>query len=136
GHFITETQVAPTLVEWIEELAFSSFAVMLIIGVFYVVLGFFMDQIAIIALTVPIVAPVVEALGYDPVWFGIFVVILAEVGLVTPPLGLNVFVVAKSAGRQVGEVFRGAIPYVIAMLAVALIFLIWPEIVLWIPENR
>lgn len=136
GHFITETQVAPTLVEWIEELAFSSFAVMLIIGVFYVVLGFFMDQIAIIALTVPIVAPVVEALGYDPVWFGIFVVILAEVGLVTPPLGLNVFVVAKSAGRPVGEVFRGAIPYVIAMLAVALIFLIWPEIVLWIPENR
>lgn len=136
GHFITETKVAPTIVEWIEGLAFPAFAIMLIIGLFYVVLGFFMDQIAIIALTVPIVAPVVEALGYDLIWFGILVVVLAEIGLVTPPLGLNVFVVSKSAGRPVGEVFRGAIPYVVALLTVALIFLIWPEIVLWIPESR
>ncbi|NLU63995.1 TRAP transporter large permease subunit [Rhodococcus sp. HNM0563] len=136
GHFITETQVAPTIVNWIEDLAFPALGVMLVIGLFYVVLGFFMDQIAIIALTVPIMVPVVEALGYSPVWFGIFVVLLAEIGLVTPPLGLNVFVVAKSANRPVGEVFRGALPYAVGLLVLGVIFLMWPDIVMWVPESR
>lgn len=134
GHFLTETQVTPTLVKWVSELSIPAFVIMLGIAAIYVVLGFFMDQIAIIALTVPVTLPLVEALGYDPIWFGIFIVLLAEVGLVTPPLGLNVFVVARSAGRRVEEVFRGAFPYVIAMLLVALAFLIWPQIVLWVPE--
>ncbi|MFD4351212.1 TRAP transporter large permease [Nocardia sp. NPDC058518] len=136
GHFITETQVAPVIVDWIEDLAFPALGVMLVVGLFYVVLGFFMDQIAIIALTVPIMVPVVEALGYSPVWFGIFVVLLAEVGLVTPPLGLNVFVVAKAANRPVGEVFRGAMPYAAGLLVLGVIFLIWPDIVMWVPESR
>ncbi|MCK0091672.1 TRAP transporter large permease subunit [Rhodococcus sp. F64268] len=69
----------------------------------------FASQIAIIALTVPIMGPVVEALGYSPVWFGIFVVLLAEIGLVTPPLGLNVLVASKSANRPVGEDFWGGV---------------------------
>lgn len=135
GHFLTETRVTPTLVAWIGDLAVPAFVIMLFIATIYVVLGFFMDQIAIIALTVPVVLPLVEALGYDPIWFGVFMVLLAEVGLVTPPMGLNVFVVARSAGRRVEEVFRGAFPYVIAMLLVALLFLIFPEIVLWVPET-
>lgn len=136
GHFVTETQVAPKIVEWIEKLALPAFGILVLIGLLYVVLGFFMDQIAIIALTVPIVVPVVEALGYDPIWFGILVILLAEVGLVTPPLGLNVFVVSKAAAQPVGEVFRGALPYVVTLLVVALVFLIWPDIVLWVPESR
>ena len=135
GHFLTETKVTPTLVAWIGDLTLPAFVIMLCIGIVYVVLGFFMDQIAIIALTVPVVLPLVVELGYDPIWFGVFMVLLAEVGLVTPPMGLNVFVVARSAGRRVEEVFRGAFPYVIAMLAVALLFLIFPGIVLWIPET-
>lgn len=132
GHFMTETQVAPKIVEWIGKLAFPALGIMLIVGLFYVVLGFFMDQIAIIALTVPIVVPLIEELGYNPVWFGIFMVLLAEVGLVTPPLGLNVFVVAKSSGRPVEEVFRGAFPYVITMLIIATVFVVWPDVVLWV----
>ncbi|WP_350270444.1 TRAP transporter large permease subunit [Brevibacterium sp. CBA3109] len=125
--------MAPNLVDWMSGLPISPFAVMLIIAVFYLILGFFLDQIAILALTVPVVLPLVEQFGYDPVWFGIFIVLLAEVGLVTPPMGLNAFVVARSAGRPVGEVFLGAIPYIVAMLIVALVFLIWPELVLWLP---
>ena len=136
GHFITETQVTPKIVDWIEELTLPAIAIMLVIGGFYVVLGFFMDQIAIIALTVPIVVPVVDALGYSPIWFGIFLVLLAEIGLVTPPLGLNVFVVAKAADRPVGEIFRGAIPYVAALLLLAVVFLVWPDIVMWVPDSR
>lgn len=135
GHFLTETQVTPKLVAWVGELPVPAFVIMLFIAAIYVVLGFFMDQIAIIALTVPVVLPLVEALGYDPIWFGVFMVLLAEVGLVTPPMGLNVFVVARSAGRRVEEVFRGAFPYVIAMLLMALLFLVFPQIVLWVPQS-
>ncbi|WP_298087977.1 TRAP transporter large permease subunit, partial [uncultured Corynebacterium sp.] len=108
--------------------------IMALIAVFYVVLGFFMDQIAIIALTVPIVLPVVVGLGYDPVWFGIFMVLLAEVGMVTPPMGINVFVVSKHAGMAPMTVFRGAFPYVLAMLFMATLFLLWPDLVLWVPS--
>lgn len=136
GHFITETRVAPAIVEWIEALAVPGLVIILVLGLFYVVLGFFMDQIAIIALTVPIVVPIVVALGYDPIWFGIFIVLLAEIGLVTPPLGLNVFVVAKAAERPVGVVFRGVFPYVIALLVVGVVFALWPDIVMWVPNSR
>ncbi|MEJ6020380.1 TRAP transporter large permease [Corynebacterium sp. H113] len=133
GHFLTETRAAPTLVNAIEESALPALVVMGLIAVFYVILGFFMDQIAIIALTVPIILPVVEQLGYDPIWFGIFMVLLAEVGMVTPPMGINVFVVSKSANIAPMTVFRGAFPYVVAMLAMASIFLFWPDLVLWVP---
>lgn len=135
GHFLTETRVTPTLVSWVGDLPVPAFTIMLLIAIIYVVLGFFMDQIAIIALTVPVVLPLVVELGYDPIWFGVFMVLLAEIGLVTPPMGLNVFVVARSAGQRVEEVFRGAFPYVVAMLLVALLFLIFPQIVLWVPES-
>ena len=134
GHFLTETRAAPRLVTAIEESAMPALLIMALIAVFYVILGFFMDQIAIIALTVPIVLPVVEGLGYDPIWFGIFMILLAEVGMVTPPMGINVFVVSKSAGIAPMTVFRGAFPYVVAMLAMAANFLLWPELVLWVPN--
>lgn len=134
GHFLTETRAAPRLVATIEASALPALLVMALIAAFYVVLGFFMDQIAIIALTVPVVLPVVEGLGYDPVWFGIFMVLLAEVGMVTPPMGINVFVVAKSARLAPMTVFRGAFPYVVAMLAMAAVLLAWPQLVLWVPN--
>src|SRR5699024_3611937 len=82
GHFLTETRVTPTLVAWIGDLAVPAFVIMLFISAVYVVLGFVMDQIAIIALTVPVVLPLVETLGYDPIWFGVYMVLLAEIGLV------------------------------------------------------
>lgn len=134
GHFLTETRAAPRLVTAIENSALPVLAIMALIAVFYVVLGFFMDQIAIIALTVPIVLPVVVGLGYDPVWFGIFMVLLAEVGMVTPPMGINVFVVSKSANMAPMTVFKGAFPYVVAMLVMAAIFLLWPDLVMWVPN--
>jgi TRAP-type C4-dicarboxylate transport system permease large subunit len=79
--------------------------------------------------------PVVTALGFDPVWFGVIVIVLAEVGLVTPPLGLNVFVVSKYTGRPLGEIFRGVAPHVVAHLLVVLILVIFPQIILWLPST-
>lgn len=134
GTAFAYTKIASDMVTWVGNLAVPPFVVMLIILVIYVILGFFMDQIAIIALTVPIMLPVVEALGYDAVWFGVFVVLMGEIGLITPPLGINAFVVARTAGRDTVEVFRGAFPYAVAMVIVGVGFLIWPEIVMWLPE--
>lgn len=134
GHFLTETRTAPKLVQAIEDSAMPALLVMVLIAAFYVLLGFFMDQVAIIALTVPIVLPVVEELGYDAVWFGIFMILLAEVGMITPPMGLNVFVVSKSSGIPAMVVFRGAFPYVVVMLLMAMVFLLWPGLVMWVPN--
>lgn len=131
GHFLTETRVTDSLVTWIGGLGVAPLVVMLLIGLFYLVLGFFMDQIAIIALTVPVTLPVVTALGYDPIWFGIFIVLLAEVGMVTPPMGLNVFVVSRVTRRPPGEVFRGAMPFAGALVLLAVGLLLVPDIVLW-----
>lgn len=135
GHAFTETKVADNLLGWVSNLGVHPLIIMALLTLIYLILGFFMDQVAIIALTVPIVLPVVEALGYDAVWFGIFVVLMGEIGLITPPLGLNVFVVARAAGRDTMEVFRGAVPYAAAMVVVAIIFILWPEIVMWLPNS-
>src|SRR5699024_824925 len=93
-----------------------------------------MDQMAIIALTVPVTLPVVTELGFDPIWFGIVVILLAEIGLITPPLGLNVFVVAQAARMPVEDVFRGSVPFVFAILAVGVLLFAFPQIVLILPE--
>ncbi|WP_016696100.1 TRAP transporter large permease [Rhodococcus rhodochrous] len=135
GYAFSETKVADNLLGWVGALDVHPLVIMAIITLIYVVLGFFMDQVAIIALTVPIVLPLVESLGYDAVWFGVFVVLMGEIGLITPPLGLNIFVVARAAGRDTMEVFRGAAPYAAAMVLVAVVFILWPEIVLWLPNS-
>ncbi len=75
-----------------------------------------MDQIAILVLTVPIVLPLIKSLGYDPLWFGVIKIVTAEVGMITPPVGLNCFVVARYSGRPVSEVFHGVFPHFIAHL--------------------
>lgn len=134
GHLITETQVTPQIMEAVSNLNVAPIVIVALIAFGYLILGFFMDQMAIIALTVPVTLPIVEALGFDPIWFGIVVILLAEVGLITPPLGLNVFVTAKAARLPVETVFRGAVPFVIAILAVGIVLFAFPEIVLFLPS--
>ena len=101
----------------------------------YLVLGCLMDQIAILILTVPVVLPLVVSLGFDPVWFGVLVIVTAEVGMVTPPVGLNVFVVARYARRPLGEIFGGIWPHVFAHLVVIALLVAFPQIVLWLPSH-
>ncbi|WP_424579997.1 TRAP transporter large permease [Crystallibacter crystallopoietes] len=134
GHFIVESGITPRIVEGISGLPIPPLAIVGVIALGYLVLGFFMDQLAIIALTVPVTLPVVEALGFDPIWFGIVVILLAEVGLITPPLGLNVFVVARASRMPLETVFAGSIPFVFAILAVGLLLFFFPQLVLFLPE--
>lgn len=135
GYFFTLTQATQQLVAWIGSLGLSPWIVISIILLGYLVLGCLMDQVAILILTVPIVLPLVKALGFDPVWFGVIVIVMAEVGLVTPPVGLNVFVVARYTGRPLAEIFGGVFPHVGAHLLLVAVLVAFPQIILWLPST-
>ncbi len=135
GYFFTLTQVTQNIVGWVGALDVSRWVIITLILCGYIVLGSFMDQIAILVLTVPIVLPLIKSLGFDPIWFGVIKIVTAEVGMITPPIGLNCFIVARYAGRPVGEVFHGTFPHFIAHLFAIAIFVAFPDIILWLPNH-
>lgn len=135
GYFFTVTQTTQQIVSAIGGLPVDRWVIMGLIVLIYLILGCFMDQAAILILTIPIMLPVVKALGFDPVWFGVLVVVTAEVGMVTPPVGLNVFVVSRYTGRPLDEVFRGVAPHVVAHLIVITLFCLFPQLILWLPQT-
>jgi C4-dicarboxylate transporter, DctM subunit len=135
GYFITLTQSAQAIVAWVGALDVSRWVVIAMVLLGYLVLGCLMDQVAILILTVPIVLPLMKSLGFDPVWFGVIIVVMAEVGLVTPPVGLNVFVVARYAKRPLTELFRGVLPHVFSHLLLVVVMVAFPQIVLWLPSQ-
>jgi len=134
SHFIIETRTTNKIVDTLSGLPVAPLVVVGFIAIGYLILGFFMDQMAIIALTVPVTLPVVTALGFDPIWFGVVVILMAEIGLSTPPLGLNVFVVARSVRIRVEEVFVGAAPFALAILLVATLLFFVPDMVMFLPN--
>lgn len=135
GYFFTLTQATQSIVQWVGSLGVHRMWVMVFILFGYLVLGCLMDQVAILILTVPIVLPLVKALGFDPVWFGVVVIVMAEVGLVTPPVGLNVFVVARYAKRPLAEIFAGVWPHVFSHLVLLGFMVAFPSIILWLPSQ-
>ena len=121
--------------EFVVTLPFPPIVVMILILCGYAVLGMFMDAIGMLLLTLPVVHPAVIALGYDPIWFGIIVVKMCEVCLITPPVGLNCYVVsAVRPDIPLGDVFRGIGPFFAADVVTIGLFLAYPEIVLWLPN--
>jgi tripartite ATP-independent transporter DctM subunit len=135
GYFFTLTHVTQDLVAWVGSLPTSRWVIITLILCGYIVLGSFMDQIAILVLTVPIVIPLIKTLGFDPIWFGVIKIVTAEVGMITPPVGLNCFIVARYANRPVAEVFHGTFPHFIAHLIVIAILVAFPSIILWLPSQ-
>jgi tripartite ATP-independent transporter DctM subunit len=135
GYFFTLTHVTQDLVAWIGSLPTSRWVIIALILCGYIVLGSFMDQIAILVLTVPIVLPLIKTLGFDPIWFGVIKIVTAEVGMITPPVGLNCFIVARYAKRPVAEVFHGTFPHFIAHLIAIAILVAFPSIILWLPSQ-
>ncbi|MCA0406913.1 MAG: TRAP transporter large permease [Proteobacteria bacterium] len=135
GYFFTLTQVTQNLVSFVGGLEVPRWVIMSLILFGYIILGMFMDQIAILVLTVPVVLPLIKSLGYDPLWFGVIKIVTAEVGMITPPIGLNCFVVARYSGRPVAEVFHGTFPHFIAHIIVIALFVIFPELILWLPSK-
>ena len=102
----------------------------------YLVLGCFLEGYSMLVLTMPIFFPVITALGFDPIWFGVVVVITLEMGLITPPVGVNVFIVKSVAPHvPLGEIFIGVAPFLLAMIAMVVLLVIWPDIALILPRT-
>ncbi len=120
--------------DFLETLGLSPFGTLLAIVALYIVLGFFIETLSLMVATIPIVVPIIAGLGYDKVWFGILMILLVEMALITPPVGLNLYVVqgARSSGRLT-EVMVGAIPYVLTMLLMAVLLIAFPALALWLP---
>lgn len=133
--FFALTQTTQALVTWVGQLDVNPWTIMIVLLVIYLILGCFLDQMAILVLTIPIVAPLVQSLGFDLIWFGIVVIVIAELGLVTPPMGLNAFVVSKYSNIPVTQVFWGIVPHVLAHFVIIALLLIFPAIVLWLPSQ-
>jgi tripartite ATP-independent transporter DctM subunit len=122
--------------KWVVTLPLSPLMIMICILLFYTVLGMFMDAIGMMLLTLPVVYPAVIALGYDPIWFGIVIVKMCEICLLTPPIGLNCFVVnAVRPDIPLSDVFRGIAPFFIADVITVALFLAFPNIILWLPHT-
>jgi len=133
--FLGYAELPEVFAEWIAGLDQPRIVTLLLILAAYAILGMFMDAIGMLLLTLPVVYPAVMALGYDPIWFGIIVVKMAELCLITPPIGLNCFVVAGvRPDISVQDVFRGASPFFAADVLTVGVLIAFPEIVLWLPR--
>jgi tripartite ATP-independent transporter DctM subunit len=136
GYFLTITQTPQNVTAFLTGLGIGKYGVLALIMLMYLVLGCLMDALAMIILTVPIVFPVIVALGFDPIWFGVIIVMTVELGLIHPPVGMNIFVI-KSVVEDVkiSTIFYGVLPFIITDLIRLVILIAFPIIALWLPSH-
>ncbi len=139
GKFLAVTRIPFDIATWIGGFAFPPIVILGMVVVVYFLGGCFMDSLALVMLTVPIFFPLVMSLGYDPIWFGIIIVMVTEMGVITPPVGINVYVVfgvARSlpGGMSLESIFKGILPFMLAVLAGIIILAIFPQIILVLPN--
>nr|WP_306262793.1 TRAP transporter large permease subunit [Pararhizobium sp. IMCC21322] len=113
----------------------SPFVLIAVLLIFYVILGMFLDGTSIIVMTLPITLPLVTAAGFDPVWFGIFVVVAVEISQITPPIGFNLFVIQSQTGEAIGAIAKAAAPFFLILSGFALLLAVFPELALWLPRT-
>nr|MDA8136316.1 TRAP transporter large permease [Desulfobacteraceae bacterium] len=140
GKFLAVTRIPFEIAGWVSGLDMAPILIMAVIIGIYFIGGCFMDSLAFVTLTVPIFYPVVQALGFDPIWFGLIIVMVTEMGVITPPVGINVYVVYGVAKNVLKEeipletIFKGIFPFLIAVIAGIILMMIFPQIVLVLPN--
>jgi tripartite ATP-independent transporter DctM subunit len=134
---VSLTGVAEAMTKWVAGLGLSATGLILALIVFYLVLGMFMDVLSMQVATIPITYPIAIAIGVDPIWFGIFIVLMCELGLITPPVGMNLFVVHGIRPDKGGieDAIYGALPYALIMIAFTLLLMAVPQLVTWLPAH-
>ncbi|MFP4326490.1 MAG: TRAP transporter large permease [Paracoccaceae bacterium] len=136
GYFLAITQVPQDLTQFLLDLGAGRYGTLLLILLMFLVMGCFLDAMAMIILMVPIVFPVILELGFDPIWFGIIIVMTVELGLITPPVGMNVFVINSIAGKvTLPTIFKGVLPFVAIDVLRLLLLILFPGIVLFLPAG-
>jgi len=134
---VSLTGVADSMTKWVAGLGLSATGLILALIVFYLILGMFMDVLSMQVATIPVTYPIAVALGVDPIWFGIFIVLMCELGLITPPVGMNLFVVHGIRPDKGGieDAIWGALPYAAIMILFTLLIMMFPQIVTWLPGK-
>jgi len=130
------TGIGEAITKWVTGFGLARWQLLTLLIVFYLLLGMFMDTLSMMVATIPLAFPVVTAVGVDPIWFGVFIVLMCELGLITPPVGMNLFVVQgiRPDGGPVADVIRGAIPYAVIMILFALVLIAVPGLATWLPQ--
>ncbi len=135
GHFMAISNIPFVLADWVGNLPMSPMAIMGVIIFIYFIGGFFMDSMALIVVTIPIFFPIVTRLGLDPIWFGVMIVLVGEMGVITPPVGVNVFVIKGIAPDiPLHKIFRGIFPFLVALIVMTLLLMIFPGIATYLPS--
>jgi C4-dicarboxylate transporter DctM subunit len=134
GHFIAVTTIPLILADWVSGLALPHTVIMAIIVLMYLIGGLFMDALAMITLTIPIIYPVVLNMGFDPIWFGVIIVLVTEMGVITPPVGINVYVI-KGITEDVSleTIFKGIFPFLLALIIAVALLIAFPQIATFLP---
>jgi len=134
--FLADTRLPGNLAEFIGGLKLAPIYILLLIVLVYIILGTFLEGFSMLVLTIPIVFPMIKDLGYDPVWFGTLLVVVLEMSLISPPLGLNVFVVKGIAPDvPMSEIFYGILPFWLAMMVCAALLILFPDLALFLPTT-
>ena len=134
SNFVVQTRLPNLLIGATESMSLTPLMVMIIIICLYIILGCFLEGIGMVLITVPVFLPVVTGFGYDPLWFGIIVVIVVELSLITPPVGMNIFIIqAQAADVKLGQLYRGIVPFLIAPVLLIVLLFVFPQIALWLP---
>jgi C4-dicarboxylate transporter, DctM subunit len=135
GHFMAVTGIPGAVSDFLGGLPVPSTVVMILILAMYLVAGYFMDSLAMVTLTVPILYPTVVNLGFDPIWFGVIIVLVVEMGVITPPVGINVYIIKGVAPDvPMGKIFKGASAFLVGMVILAALLLIFPKLATWLPS--
>jgi len=135
GKFMAVTTIPAKLSMWVSTLPLPPIGIMILICLFYMISGCFIDAMALIMLTIPIIYPVVLQLNYDPIWFGVVIVLISQIAVVTPPVGVNVYVIKGIAPEvPIERIFRGTFPFLIAMAVLLGLIIGFPDLVLWFPN--
>jgi C4-dicarboxylate transporter DctM subunit len=135
GHFMAVSTIPFVLAEWLGGLPIHPMAIMVVIVFIYFIGGFFMDAMGLIVVTIPIFFPIVEKLAFDPIWFGVIIVLVTEMGVITPPVGVNVFVIKGIAPDvPLMHIFKGIFPFIAALIIVTVILMIFPQIATFLPS--
>lgn len=136
ARFLVHTQITAELVSLIADASVNRYLVLALIALMFLVLGCVLDTFGMLILTLPFVMPVILTLGFDKVWFGIFFTMMVELALITPPVGLNVYVLRRVVPTvEMSDIFLGALPFVALIVLMVLAIAIWPELVLWLPAQ-
>ena len=128
--------ITQTMLEAIKDMGWTPMETMIVIICFYLLLGMFMETLSMMLTTIPVVFPIIIHMGFDPVWFGIMITVLMEAALITPPIGINLYVVhgIRARGGNFNDVSIGAVPFLFGMFLLIALLLLYPKLAVWLPD--